>query len=301
MYDSDDSQLKQRVFELEKQLVHKNEQIDFLKSELSEVNMRLGRLVENSQHELKILKKIQECLVPTEYPNISGFEFSTKFVPSAVKGGDYFDVFDVSSRMKFGLVMTCSSGYGMSALLMSVLMRFSGFQLAAKDESVESIVKQITKELDGQLQEADQASVFFALASRKTYQMEYCILGDLKVFHYDYSSGELSLVDKTGEQLCGSENGGISKVKTQELTLNPRDRLVICSEGVFETKNLKDETLEPEALQKMIKPFMRGPIHELRNEVLYQAEKFSSGTEVQRDRTVIALEVKDRVIKLAKR
>src|SRR5690606_8635562 len=112
-----------------------------------EVNFRLERLVEQSKYELKLMQKIQNFLVPTEFPSISGFEFSTKFVASPVKGGDYFDIFDMSEKMKFGIMMSCSSGYAMSALLMSVLMKYSGFRLAGTKDNVSEIVQEIQTEL----------------------------------------------------------------------------------------------------------------------------------------------------------
>ena len=40
--------------------------------------------------------------------------------------------------------------------------------------------------------------------------------------------------------------------------------------------------------------------NELRNEILYQVEKFASGRDLPHDLTVVVTEVKDRVIKLAK-
>jgi hypothetical protein len=41
-------------------------------------------------------------------------------------------------------------------------------------------------------------------------------------------------------------------------------------------------------------------VHDLRNEILYQVERFAQGKDIPQDATVVVCEVKDRVIKLAK-
>ena len=296
MFDSEEK-MQEKILSLEKQLKEKVLENNFLKSEMSEVNFRLEKLVEQSKHELNILRKIQGALVPTEFPNISGFEFSTKFIPSAIKGGDYFDIFDLPEKMKFGMVMSCSSGYGMSALLMSVLMKFSGFHLIKSNEEVCSIVENIRNELIEQLSDIDQASLFWGMMNRRTHKLEFCLLGKITVLYYDYGSGEIEVIAPKNSLI---QKDNVEDIESYEISLNPRDRMIVMSEGVFETQNLEGETISLNELLPQLKKVMRSPVHELRNEVLFQADRFASGAEAKRDRTVIALEVKDRVIKLAK-
>jgi sigma-B regulation protein RsbU (phosphoserine phosphatase) len=53
-------------------------------------------------------------------------------------------------------------------------------------------------------------------------------------------------------------------------------------------------------MREAIRMAPRQGVHELRNEILHQNEKFTGRQTPLRDQTVIAMEVKDRVIKLAK-
>ena len=297
MTDSEILRLRERIHSLEQELRERDQEVAFLKNELSEVNFRLERLVEQSKYELKLIHKIQNALVPTEYPNISGFEFSTKFVASAIKGGDYFDLFDIPEKMKFGIMMSCSSGYAMSALLMSVLMKYSGYRLTGKSDKAAEIVREIQSELAGQLDDSHEASFFFSLVNRRTYQMDFCALGSVSVFYFDYSSGEIELLKNNPFPLTKKK---IDNLECQLISLNPRDRLIICSHGLFEATDLDGKRFTPKELLPALKAVARSPVHDLRNEVLYQVEKFTSGAEVRRDRTVVVMEVKDRVIKLAK-
>jgi serine phosphatase RsbU (regulator of sigma subunit) len=86
----------------------------------------------------------------------------------------------------------------------------------------------------------------------------------------------------------------------QKVPLNPRDQLLFCTPGVLEARDAQGEQFGPERLYKAILSCPSRGVHELRNEILYKVQAFSGIIEPERDQTVVALEVKDRVIKLAK-
>jgi sigma-B regulation protein RsbU (phosphoserine phosphatase) len=84
------------------------------------------------------------------------------------------------------------------------------------------------------------------------------------------------------------------------MQLNPRDRLVIATEGLILSQDSKGQNWGGENLRQAIRTAPRKGVHELRNEILLQNENFTGRLTPLRDQTVIAMEVKDRVIKLAK-
>src|SRR5436189_206546 len=87
-----------RIAELEVELKERQTDLKRFREELSKANARLEALIQQLDGELKMAHVIQKVLVPTEFPHISGFEFSTKFVPSHLAGGDYFDIFEHDDR-----------------------------------------------------------------------------------------------------------------------------------------------------------------------------------------------------------
>jgi sigma-B regulation protein RsbU (phosphoserine phosphatase) len=76
--------------------------------------------------------------------------------------------------------------------------------------------------------------------------------------------------------------------------------LILCTEGVVRALNAKGEEFGEERLYKTILAAPRLGVHDLRNEILYQVERFAAGRDLPNDATVVVTEVKDRVIKLAK-
>jgi sigma-B regulation protein RsbU (phosphoserine phosphatase) len=85
-----------------------------------------------------------------------------------------------------------------------------------------------------------------------------------------------------------------------KMQLNPRDRLVIATEGVVGAESSTGERWGGEGVRESMRMAPRHGVHALRNEILLQVEKFSERATPVRDQTVIVMEVKDKVIKLAK-
>ena len=296
---SDDTAvLKAKIRKLERELLEREQDISFFKNELNEVNTRLESLIERMQSELKAANKIQKILVPTEFPSVPGFEFSTKFVPSHLSGSDYFDIFDSAEKMRFGIILASSSGYSMSALLMSVFLKYSATRWVRQDNTVAVVIDEIVKELQKDMAEQDRASLFFGLIDRRSYELEFAIMGPICGFHYIDADKELvPLVEEAQPELSSNFQ---PQILFPKVNLQSRDRLILCSPGFLKVKNLADKEYTVDQVRDSILKVVKKPVHEIRNEILFQAEKFAEGTQSLKDRTVVVVEVKDRVIKLAK-
>ena len=64
--------------------------------------------------------------------------------------------------------------------------------------------------------------------------------------------------------------------------------------------NPKGEIFGDDRLYKTILAAPRLGVHDMRNEILFQLERFTQNRDLPQDVTVVVCEVKDRVIKLAK-
>lgn len=286
-----------RIAELEVELRDREADLKRFREELVKANSRLEVLIRQLDSELKMAHAIQKVLVPTEFPHISGFEFSTKFVPSMNIGGDYFDIFEHEDRFRFGVILSSSSGHTMSALLLSVLLRMTGQLEARKGSEPHQVIKDMVEQLDNNLATNDSADLFYSLIDRRNFDMRYIKAGNLVALHHSFVTNEVQTLDSSLGPLA---KGFTAPVQSGSLFLNPRDRLVLCTRGVTDAVNRHGE---PYGMERVTRSFLSGPkrgVHELRNHILYEAQKFSGVTEPARDQTVVVLEVKDKVIKLAK-
>lgn len=288
---------KKKIEELQETILQKDLEIQRYRAELSKTNQSLERLIVDLSKELKWVSVIQKALSPTQIPNIPGFEFSTKFVPGHQVGGDYFDIFEHDDRLKFGMLLSSASGYAMSALFLSVLLKLSNRIEAKKGTPPFQALNLLANEMRPNMQPKDEAQIFYGVLDRRTFEFRYSSIGGLTALHQPQGTDKLVRLDATGPKLTVN-----SKDQSLEhsVVLGPRDRLILCSEGVLSAPNPQGAPFGLEQLQKSILRAPRSGVHDLRNEILYSLEQFTENAEPVRDLTVLVVEVSDRVIKLAK-
>jgi sigma-B regulation protein RsbU (phosphoserine phosphatase) len=181
---------------------------------------------------------------------------------------------------------------------LSVLLKLTGKIEARRGAEPHRILELVASEVTSAIRPGESADLFYGVVDRRSFELNYAKTKGLVALHQDFSTGELKILDSQSEAMQGPE---FSVLKTQLMSLNSRDRLILCTRGLVETENLEGEAFGQERLFKSVLEGPRQGVHELRNHVLYEVHKFSGGQEPKRDRTLLVLEVKDRVIKLARK
>lgn len=293
---ANEDELKKKIKDLEGQLSQKDQDLKIYKKELSEANVQLERLIVQVNDQLQQAHKIQKFLVPTEFPNIPGFDFSTKFSSSSLSGGDYFDIFEHYDKMRFGLFLSSASGYGMSALFLSVLMKLTYQIEDSKNNDPLSVMKDVLGEMKAQCSIGDQAGIFYGVFDRRKFQMSYCNMGQPLAVYFQAETGKIELLPGS-EPFIAGDDPIEGELGVKALNLNPNDKLIFCSSGFLALENSRGDHWGLDEILSVIKRSVNKSVHELRNEIFYQASKFS--TDQPKDLTVIVTEVKERIMKLA--
>lgn len=285
----DDNQYKKKIALLESELKKKDSEIVIYRQELIKISQKLDALMSQVGEDVELLNDIQRKLVPTEMPNIPGFEISRKFIFGSKSGGDYFDIFEHEDKMKFGMLVACSSGYAMSALFLSSIMKISHVLEAKRGHTPEKIMQQIGDEISGIAAPQDTTSFFYGVIDRRDFSLKFCSAGKMNGYY---------LAPQKPVQVLKSTNSAFGQQFSEKLSLasielEPKSRVCILTEGV-------SEILGAENIVKIMADNTKNDVHALRNELLFQAQKRSKLEEPLRDQTVVVVEVKNRVIKLAK-
>jgi sigma-B regulation protein RsbU (phosphoserine phosphatase) len=72
--------------------------------------------------ELKVVGEIQRSLLPETLPEIPGFDIASYYKPSAMAGGDYYDIVPLVDGL-WGLIVADVAGHGASAAVVMAMMR----------------------------------------------------------------------------------------------------------------------------------------------------------------------------------
>jgi sigma-B regulation protein RsbU (phosphoserine phosphatase) len=282
------------IDDLRRELAEREQDLLTYRSELESANKKIEGLIAHLSEELQQLTRLQHVLVPTELPHISGFELSSKFQAGS-HGGDYFDIFEHEDKMRFGVILSHCSGYVASALFLSVVLKLTGQMEARRLRHSDEIIKQLDQELASQMSAQDHAHVFYGAVDRRTFELEYSAAGGHILLHWQHHAQKLVRLPSESQTLPG-----LSTAERKTVTLGPRDRLFFATPGCVRAQNSDGEVFGDERLYRCVLESLRGTVHEARNEIFYQLQRFQQGQPVKHDQTVLVLEVKDRVIRLTK-
>lgn len=289
MKSDDKESLLKKIAELEKLVDGKNAEIVTYRKELIRFSQKLDSIMSQFGVDMQMLAKLQKILSPTELPHIPGFEVSRKFVYGSKYGGDYFDIFEHEDRFRFGLLVAASSGYAMSALFLSLILKVSHVLEAKKGNPPEKVMQQIAEDLKELAKGNDSTNVFYAVIDRRDYSFKFCSAGNIQGF-YLAPNKPLQLISSTHSSLSQNFNETLSSIS---LELEPNSRVCLVTNGLTDVLGL-------DKIAQIVNDTAKSGVHELRNELLFQAQIVSGLPEPIRDQTVVVIEVKDKVIKLAK-
>lgn len=294
----DTSALKSKIKALEKELELKDKDLATYQKELGRANEQLEHLVIHIHSQLKKALEIQRQVVPTEFPHIPGFEFSTKFIASSLTGGDYFDIFEHRDKMQFGMLLSSSSSYNLSALFLSVFMKFT-FQARSDEQSYapSHLLQALQKEFLPNIDEKDRFNCFYGAMNRRHLRLDYVNMGDVVAVHYSHATKNLKRLQYEQEPVRKGKD--LQQYKIESLNFEPKDKLILCSPGLFKAASPQGEYFGEERFYSIVKKSAESDVHNLRNEVFFQTQQFMKSKNLPQDLTVIVVEVKERVLKLA--
>ena len=289
MTENENSKLKETIQQLEAELKTKNDEVMIYRQELVKFSKQLDSLMSGIAVDMNFLNEIQKVVAPTNFPNIPGFEISRKFVFGTKSGGDYFDFFELEDKLRFGILVASSSGYAMSALFLSLIMKYSHGIQAKKGAAPEMILQHVSDQINVTAAEKDLTHAFYALVDRRDYSFRFCSAGKILGF---YMSGNRpiqilkSSVSPFGKQFSET-------LSSASIELDPNSKLCVVTDGL-------SDILGVDRIIEILNKNSKASVHELRNELLFQAQQASGLVEPVRDQTVVVINVVGQVIKLAK-
>jgi sigma-B regulation protein RsbU (phosphoserine phosphatase) len=282
------------IKELELEVQDRERQLQTFKQELVQINTQLEKFIDQMSEQLRLAHLIQKALVPTETPTIPGFEFSTKFLASFKTGGDYFDIFEHEDKMKFGILMANSTGHGMASLFLSILLKLTAQIEAKRGFDPSQVLKKMNEELQAKIKDSQGCHIFYSVVDRRDFQMTYSKSGNVLSYLYKNDADKIIKLESTQEMIEGKK----LTFKNESIVLDPRDKLIVISQGLLKLKNKKGELFSEDKLLKKLLDKSSGTPHEIRNEIVFQVKKFIEGTDLIADVSVVVIKVKDKIVRL---
>jgi len=204
------------------------------------------------QNELDVASKIQQSILPTEFPRHEKYEVYASMEPARNVGGDFYDIL-MLERDHVGLAIADVSDKGVPASLFMMSSRtlLKGTAIGLPQPGM--VLTDVNDLLYEENETAMFVTVFYGVYSPMTGELDYANGGHNPplVIHADGSSEFIP-------QVAGIALGIARGIPFSQgsLTLQPGDTLLLYTDGVTEAMNAESEEFGVERLQAI---FLENP------------------------------------------
>jgi sigma-B regulation protein RsbU (phosphoserine phosphatase) len=242
---------------------------------------------ERFKRELEIAAEVQRSILPTEFPDISGFEFAAYARPAREVGGDYYDLLPLDDD-HFGLVMADVSGKSIHAALYMAVTRALFLAEAVAYRSPREAVHQIHDLLMTSSDSDMFVTAFYGVVNRRDLEMRYVRAGHDLPIHFRPQTDQLSLLQARGRFL-----GSLEGLTLDEATLqfSRGDVLVCYSDGLTDAVSPDGDYYGMERLKRMVARAGYESARILAEAIIADVDAFRAGTPQPDDLTLLVMKV----------
>ena len=185
------------------------------------------------QNELSVANKMQQSILPTNFPKGPGFEIFGSMKPAREVGGDFFDVLPLDNG-RIGLVVADVSDKGVPAALFMMASRTLLKGAAIGHDEPGKVLSEVNQLLQEDNDAAMFVTVFYAIFDPESGELSYANGGHNAPLVVR-ADGSATVLPPTG----GVALGVVPDLTYEEsaTTLRPGDHVVLYTDGVTEAEN----------------------------------------------------------------
>jgi sigma-B regulation protein RsbU (phosphoserine phosphatase) len=234
------------------------------------------------EEELKIARKIQTQLLPSNPPRLRGFDLSGVTVPSRYVGGDYYD-YVITDDGKLAIVVADVSGKGIPASILTASLQAA----VRSNEDVQGRPALMMSRLNNLMYENTSASefatLFYGVVDTDTGEFTYSNAGhDFPILIDD--DGARSLEESGIVLGCLEE----FDYRSSRCTIPLEGTLAIYTDGLTESESAAGEYFGAKRLRDALVNHARGSADEICRNVIEEVKRFGS-SETLDDLTLVVL------------
>ena len=191
--------------------------------------------------DLQVAYEIQRILLPTNAPEITGYQISGINIPAKQVSGDYYDYLAVDET-HCGVVVADVSGKGVPASLIMAMCRSVLRSHAEGKLSPSAVLHRVNAQIFPDIKEDMFISMAYAILDKNSSSVTLSRAGHDAPLLYRASDKTVSKINPPG-MAVGIDSGDVFNRVTGDfsLTLGPGDCLILYTDGVTEALDKSGE------------------------------------------------------------
>jgi sigma-B regulation protein RsbU (phosphoserine phosphatase) len=237
-----------------------------------------------SLEEARMAKNIQLNLLPKTNPDIDGYDIAGMSIPALNVGGDYYDFIRLDdARLAIGLGDV--SGKGLPAALVMSNLQATIRSLASFGVTANECLERANRLLFRSIDSKTFVSLFYAVLDTQRNSLCYANAGQ-----------NLPLIFSPEKKPVPLKNHGLAlgiqeevSYPTEEISINPGDRLLIYSDGISEAMNERMEEFGDEKLLEIVQRYRGQSAGVLIENIFASVNRHFGNTPQNDDMTMVLL------------
>jgi phosphoserine phosphatase RsbU/P len=235
---------------------------------------------------LNIAREFQRRFMPSQMPQIPGYEAATWWLANEAVGGDYCDVIPLAAGCTaFCIADVCGHGLGPSLLMASV--RASLRTLLLRETSPQLLLETLGRALLHDFHNGAFVTMFLAILDPRSHQIRFANAGQAPALLYHAESRSFVELESTGLPIgvIDPPDCPLGPV----LTMHPGDMVILGTDGIVEAVDQRGTPFGIERLQECIGKCAGGSLPEMVREIGREVQLHYVGDNPPDDLTLLAV------------
>lgn len=243
---------------------------------------------------LEVAEKVQQNLLPSESPEVPGYDIAGFSDYCDETGGDYFDYIPSGSVTaggtgRIGLAIGDVTGHGIGAALLMTTTRASLRHAAVDHEPIERVLGGVNRVLEADTSDGRFMTLLFLRLDPQDHTLRWVSAGhDPAIIYTPGAGGSFAeLTDASGVPL-----GVVPEYDypaSAQTTLSPGQIVVAGTDGIWEARNINGAMFGKEKLKALIAEHAEKPAAEIARAVVDAVHEHHMGVHQQDDITVLVV------------
>ncbi len=238
---------------------------------------------ERLDEEVSVAREIQISTLPTEMPQVPGYDLHGAFCPASHAGGDLFDLVILNDELFMLLGDATGHGFGpaLSATQMQAMLRVA-FRLGA---TLDEAYTQVNNQLAEDLPDDRFITAFAGFLDPVGHEVRFHSGGQGPILHYRATQQDIEWYKPTTFPVGAMEVD--SAGEAQRFDMQPGDILGLLSDGVYEYQDPLGKLFGEDRVADILVRNAERSMAEISDAVLAAAREFGAGTDQKDDITVV--------------
>ncbi|MFC1479606.1 PP2C family protein-serine/threonine phosphatase [Planctomycetota bacterium] len=211
-----------------------------LRSEIMALKKEMGQ-DDEIKKSLEKARVVVDGMLPSENPQIEGFEFATYFQACSQIGGDFYDFIPIS-KDRLAVVVGDVSGHGLeSALVMGMAKKALSMRVRENDDIIEALSK-TNSDIYPDMDRKTFITIFFGVLDIPGNSIQFLRAGHNYSIIYKKQSGKVGIIKSPGMPL-GVADGSVflKSLAAETFTFEKGDIFVQYTDGLTEAMDPTEE------------------------------------------------------------